>query len=167
MRADLIFLGQVLVILVLPVAAWRVLRLRPVMPLVVVQILVGIALGPTSFGRVAPELYRLFFNSATLTPLCVGGRVRGCLRLGKNYTDDRPTGRPGSRRGRAQRTIRPASVAVRMGLRPKSSIIRRFIIRGKAGSVVRWHCHLEAKGRLECLGRTSPFRSERAKVWNR
>ena len=69
MRADLIFLIQVLVILVLPVAAWRVLRLRPVMPLVVVQILVGIALGPTLLGRVAPEFYRLFFNSATLTPL--------------------------------------------------------------------------------------------------
>ena len=39
MRADLIFLVQALVILVLPVAARHVLRLRPLMPLVVVQVL--------------------------------------------------------------------------------------------------------------------------------
>jgi Kef-type K+ transport system membrane component KefB len=66
---ELIFLVQALAILVLPVAVWRLLRLRGAVPLVVVQILVGIALGPTLFGRFAPELYHLFFNPATLTPL--------------------------------------------------------------------------------------------------
>ena len=66
---DLIFIVQALVILVLPVAIWRFLRLGGAVPLVVVQILVGIALGPTLFGRLAPETYHLFFNSATLTPL--------------------------------------------------------------------------------------------------
>jgi Kef-type K+ transport system membrane component KefB len=60
-----IFIVQALAILV----AWRLLGLRRVMPLVVVQILVGIALGPTLFGRFAPDTYHLFFNPATLTPL--------------------------------------------------------------------------------------------------
>jgi Kef-type K+ transport system membrane component KefB len=66
---ELIFLAQALVILVVPVAIWRLLYLRGAVPLVVVQILVGIALGPTLFGRFAPEAYHLFFNPATLTPL--------------------------------------------------------------------------------------------------
>ena len=66
---DPIFIVQALAILVLPVAIWRGLFLRGAIPLVVVQILVGIALGPTLLGRVAPDLYRLLFNPATLTPL--------------------------------------------------------------------------------------------------
>src|SRR5262249_53128631 len=69
MSADPIFILQALAILVLPPAVWRGLRLRGAVPLVVVQILVGIALGPTLFGRFAPETYQLFFNPATLTPL--------------------------------------------------------------------------------------------------
>jgi Kef-type K+ transport system membrane component KefB len=69
MTADPIFILQALAILVLPAMVWRVLRLRGAVPLVVVQILVGIALGPTLFGHLAPEAYHLFFNPATLTPL--------------------------------------------------------------------------------------------------
>src|SRR6516162_5206081 len=69
MTADLIFIVQALAILVLPVAVWRGLRLRRAVPLVVVQILVGIALGPTLFGRLAPESYDLLFNPKTLMPL--------------------------------------------------------------------------------------------------
>src|ERR1700757_2665165 len=69
MAADPIFIVQALAILVLPVAIWRIFRLRGAVPLVVVQILVGIALGPTLFGRLAPEWYQLLFNPASLTPL--------------------------------------------------------------------------------------------------
>src|SRR5216683_428091 len=69
MTPELIFLVQALAILVLPVAVWHVLCLRGRVPLVVVQILVGVALGPTLFGRFAPETYQLFFNPTTLTPL--------------------------------------------------------------------------------------------------
>ena len=69
MTADLIFIVQALAILVLPVTVWRGLRLRGAVPLVVVQILVGIALGPTLFGRIAPECYDLLFNPKTLMPL--------------------------------------------------------------------------------------------------
>jgi Kef-type K+ transport system membrane component KefB len=69
MSPELIFLIQAFAILVLPVMIWRGLFLRGAVPLVVVQILVGVALGPTLFGRYAPQLYHLFFNPATLTPL--------------------------------------------------------------------------------------------------
>jgi Kef-type K+ transport system membrane component KefB len=69
MAPDLIFIVQALAILVLPVAIWRGLRLRGVVPLVVVQILVGIALGPTLFGQIAPDSYDTLFNPKTLTPL--------------------------------------------------------------------------------------------------
>ena len=69
MTPELIFLAQALVILVLPVALWRFLRLRHGVPLVCVQILVGIALGPSLFGRVAPDLYALLFSPAMLMPL--------------------------------------------------------------------------------------------------
>jgi Kef-type K+ transport system membrane component KefB len=69
MSAELILLVQALVILVVPVALWRFLGLRHGMPLVCVQIVVGIALGPSVFGRIAPDLYGLFFTPATLTPL--------------------------------------------------------------------------------------------------
>src|SRR5438046_6759639 len=69
MTPELIFIVQALAILVLPVAVWRLLHLRGAVPLVVVQILVGVALGPTLFGRFALETYHLFFNPTTLTPL--------------------------------------------------------------------------------------------------
>jgi len=69
MTPELIFLVQALAILVLPVALWRFLNLRGKVPLVTVQILVAIALGPTLFGRLAPEFFHLIFNPTTLTPL--------------------------------------------------------------------------------------------------
>ena len=69
MSPELIFLIQALAILVFPVMVWRGLFLRGAVPLVVVQILVGVALGPTLFGRLAPDLYHMFFNPKTLTPL--------------------------------------------------------------------------------------------------
>jgi Kef-type K+ transport system membrane component KefB len=69
MMPELIFIVQALAILVVPAVVWRGLRLRGVVPLVVVQILVGIALGPTLFGRIAPQAYDLIFNPKTLTPL--------------------------------------------------------------------------------------------------
>jgi Kef-type K+ transport system membrane component KefB len=43
--------------------------LRHAVPLVCVQIIAGIALGPSGFGRLAPELFHLVFSPATLTPL--------------------------------------------------------------------------------------------------
>ena len=69
MNAGVIFLVQALVVIVLPIAVLRFSRLKGVVPLVVVQIVVGIALGPSLFGRFAPETFELFFNPVALTPL--------------------------------------------------------------------------------------------------
>lgn len=69
MTADLIFLLQAFVIITVPFALSRVLRLNGLMPLVVIQIVLGIALGPSLFGRIAPDAYGMLFNPATLSPL--------------------------------------------------------------------------------------------------
>jgi hypothetical protein len=45
------------------------LRVTSVVPLVVIQILLGIALGLSVFGRFAPDTFHLPFNPATLARL--------------------------------------------------------------------------------------------------
>ncbi len=65
----LIFLIQALVIVALPVVVLRFSGLRGRIPLVVIQILTGIALGPSFFGRVAPDMYGIFCNPTALAPL--------------------------------------------------------------------------------------------------
>jgi Kef-type K+ transport system membrane component KefB len=75
MSPALIFLVQALVVVALPVLVLRFSRLKGVVPLVVIQIVVGIALGPSLFGRLAPEYYQLFFNQAALAPLSGIGSV--------------------------------------------------------------------------------------------
>src|SRR5262245_8528606 len=47
-----------------PIALSRVLRLSGMVPLVVTQIVLGIALGSSLLGRVAPEVYEMVFNPA-------------------------------------------------------------------------------------------------------
>src|SRR5437763_14987026 len=69
MTPGLIFLVQALVVVALPVALLRFSRLKGRVPLVVVQIVVGLALGPSLFGRLTPDYYQLFFNEAALAPL--------------------------------------------------------------------------------------------------
>jgi Kef-type K+ transport system membrane component KefB len=69
MNPSLIFLLQTLVIVALPLAVLRFFGLKGFVPLVVVQIMVGIALGPSLFGRIAPELFHTLFNPVSLSPL--------------------------------------------------------------------------------------------------
>ena len=69
MSAPTIFLIQALVLVALPVVVLRISGLKGRIPLVVVQILVGIALGPTLFGRLDADLYHMFFNPKALAPL--------------------------------------------------------------------------------------------------
>ena len=69
MTSSAIFLLQAFVIVAAPVVLLRVSRLKGMMPLVVMQIVVGIALGPSVFGRVAPEYFQMFTNPATLSSL--------------------------------------------------------------------------------------------------
>src|SRR5215469_15461848 len=69
MNPSALFLLQAFVIVALPVVLLRVTGLRGVMPLVVVQIFVGVALGPSVFGRFAPSYFQMFAGPPTLTPL--------------------------------------------------------------------------------------------------
>jgi Kef-type K+ transport system membrane component KefB len=69
MTPSLNFLVLALVVVVLPVAVLRFSGLKGLVPLVVVQILVGIALGPSVFGRVAPELFQMFINPASIASI--------------------------------------------------------------------------------------------------
>jgi Kef-type K+ transport system membrane component KefB len=69
MTPSLIFLLQVLIVVVLPFVVLRLSQLKGWVPLVVVQILVGIALGPSLFGRLAPDFYQMFFNKEALSQL--------------------------------------------------------------------------------------------------
>jgi Kef-type K+ transport system membrane component KefB len=69
MNPALIFLLQVLIVVILPIGVLRLSGLRGLVPLVVIQILVGIALGPSLFGRLAPDYYQMFFNNQALLQL--------------------------------------------------------------------------------------------------
>jgi Kef-type K+ transport system membrane component KefB len=69
MTHELTFLLETFVIVTAPFVLSRVLRLSGMVPLVVTQILLGIALGPSLLGRVAPEVYGTLFNPATLGQL--------------------------------------------------------------------------------------------------
>jgi Kef-type K+ transport system membrane component KefB len=69
MTPSAIFLVQSCVILAVPVVLLRLSRLKGVIPLVTVQIFVGIALGPTVFGKISPEYFQLFAGPAVLAPL--------------------------------------------------------------------------------------------------
>lgn len=114
MTADLIFLLQAFVIVAVPFALSRALRLSGMMPLVVIQILLGIALGPSLFGRFAPEAYDLLFNPATLSPLAGAASIAvlffGFI-TGLHFDTDTFRGRGG-----AFATIAGASVVIPAGL---------------------------------------------------
>jgi Kef-type K+ transport system membrane component KefB len=65
----LAFLTVAVLIVLLPWLAWRVGAVRRVAPLAVVQILVGVLLGPSWLGRVAPELHQALFGRPVLALL--------------------------------------------------------------------------------------------------
>ena len=91
-------------------ALLRFSRLKGVVPLVVIQIVVGVALGPSLFGRLAPEYDQLFFNHAALAPLTGIGLVAVLVfGLITGLHLDPETFR---RNGRATSIVAAASVAV-------------------------------------------------------
>jgi hypothetical protein len=61
------FLSEAFVIVAVPVVLLRVSGLKGLLPLVVVQIVVGIAMGPSIFGRIAPHYFQMFANPQTLS----------------------------------------------------------------------------------------------------
>ncbi|HEY2623543.1 MAG TPA: cation:proton antiporter [Dyella sp.] len=65
----LVFLLQAMFIVALPPLIAYQLRLMSMVPLVVVQILFGVVLGPSCFGRWAPAAYATIFSPASLVLL--------------------------------------------------------------------------------------------------
>jgi Kef-type K+ transport system membrane component KefB len=64
-----IFLVAMLLIFALPFLVWRLGRTEYFAPLVVVQIITGIALGPGVLGAAFPEYYQFVFNPAVVQSL--------------------------------------------------------------------------------------------------
>jgi len=64
-----IFLIAMGIIFTLPYLIWRVLRTDYYAPLVVVQILAGILLGPGILGKFLPAYYAFVFRPAVIAPL--------------------------------------------------------------------------------------------------
>lgn len=69
MSPNAIFLLQAFVIVAFPAILRRLTRVKGIMPLVTMQIMVGIALGPSVFGRLAPSYFQIFGSPAALSPL--------------------------------------------------------------------------------------------------
>ena len=63
------FLIAMLVVFTLPWLAWRLGRTEHWAPLVVVQIVAGILLGPGVLGAALPEAYRFVFTQAVIQAL--------------------------------------------------------------------------------------------------
>lgn len=64
-----LFLVAIVVIFAVPYAAWRLLGRRSWAPLVVVQIVGGILLGPGVLGAALPDLHAAIFNPQVITAL--------------------------------------------------------------------------------------------------
>lgn len=64
-----LLLLALLVIFTVPYAIWRGLGRRSWAPLVVVQIITGVVLGPAIFGSAFPQGYKLVFNRDVITAL--------------------------------------------------------------------------------------------------
>jgi Kef-type K+ transport system membrane component KefB len=69
MNTTEVFLIAMAIIFTVPYLIWRLGRTDYVAPLVVVQILTGIALGPGVLGAVFPDYYRFVFNPAVVQSL--------------------------------------------------------------------------------------------------
>lgn len=64
-----LFLVAMAIIFLVPYAVWRLGRLDYFAPLVVVQIVAGVLLGPGLLGSAFPEYYRTIFNPDVITAL--------------------------------------------------------------------------------------------------
>lgn len=64
-----IFIAESAILISLPYVAWRYLGFRRLAPLAVVQIMAGLALGPSILGQLAPDFQRWLFPEANVGPL--------------------------------------------------------------------------------------------------
>lgn len=94
----LVFLGQAAILIALPYLLWRHTPLRFLAPLVVVQILVGIGLGPSLLGQAFPSLASVLLQGeglAALSGLAALAVVMFAFLTGLHFDTAEITGRRG------------------------------------------------------------------------
>jgi Kef-type K+ transport system membrane component KefB len=102
----LVFILECAMLVAIPMVAWRYLGLRRITPLAVVQIVVGLALGPSILGRLAPDIQQILFpdeNVAKLSGVATLGVVIFAFLSGMHLDD------------KMARIARPASLAIAVG----------------------------------------------------
>lgn len=76
---ETLFIVQAILLIGLPFLFWRVFRFKKITPLVVVQIILGIVLGPTILGTFAPDIYASLFPKGSLTAIQGVATIGLCL----------------------------------------------------------------------------------------
>lgn len=116
----LVFLGQAAILIALPYLLWRHTPVRFLAPLVVVQILVGIGLGPSLLGQAFPALASVLLQGerlAALSGLAALAVVMFAFLTGLHFDAAEITGRQGGFFATALSSILvPAALGVAGGL---------------------------------------------------
>lgn len=116
----LVFLGQAAILIALPYLLWRHTPVRFLAPLVVVQILVGIGLGPSLLGQAFPALASVLLQGerlAALSGLAALAVVMFAFLTGLHFDTAEFTGRQGGFFATALSSILvPAALGVAGGL---------------------------------------------------
>lgn len=69
LHPEALFLVQAVILIGAPILLWQLRLVRSIAPLVVIQVILGICLGPTVLGRFFPELYEGLFPKDSLAVL--------------------------------------------------------------------------------------------------
>jgi Kef-type K+ transport system membrane component KefB len=67
LHSEALFIVQAIILVGLPFIIWRIPQIRKYIPLVVIQILVGVFLGPSILGMALPSVYQYVFPASSLT----------------------------------------------------------------------------------------------------
>lgn len=114
MNVTVVFLVQAAVVVGVPPIIWYLTPIRRILPLAVLQILTGIALGPSLLGRLSPEAFHLLFPAsgfASLTMVANFAVVLFAFALGLHLDAASFAGR-----GRAFVMLSAGSILVPVGL---------------------------------------------------
>jgi Kef-type K+ transport system membrane component KefB len=104
----LVFLGQAALLIAVPYAVWRCTPIRFVVPLLVVQIIIGIALGPSLLGRTVPALAAVLLDpmaTAALSGLAWLAVIMFAFLTGLHFDAAETRGRKGAFLGVALTSI--------------------------------------------------------------
>lgn len=78
-HAETLLFIQAAVLIGIPYALWQIKIVRKFMPLVVIQVFLGIVLGPSIFGYFAPELHSKLFTPSSMQLLTGIGWLGVCM----------------------------------------------------------------------------------------